>query len=411
MFTDDLSPTLPLHRRRPPAVVLGDLTLVRPHGMAGIPVVVATTDPADVTLRSRYVSGHVVLPGFEGADLERSAVALLELGARLADASGGPVPLVYGTDRHLELLYRYRHELARYYLFLLNDVELGWALHDKARFAALCAARGVLAPKTADPGYDPAGALAALREPLVVKPKCKASWAELKAELFGGEGKARAFATRDELLAHPGFVKHARSLLVQEQVDCDTADLCSFHGFADARGRLLASFGGRKVRTFPEFAGESSLIELTDDPAVERAGRDAARALGLKGPFKIDLARDRASGRYYTLEVNARYTLWNYLGAVHGVNLPAVAYAYLVDGRAPVAPPPYAPRYRWLNFYRDAKAFRERHPRGRLGAAEWASSVAPGHLIYELFAWTDPAPFLHWAGRLVATRTRRAAGA
>ncbi|HEU4404484.1 MAG TPA: hypothetical protein VFS43_04245 [Polyangiaceae bacterium] len=350
--------------RRPPAVVLGDLTLVRPHGMAGIPVVVGTTDPADVTLRSRYVSGHVVLPGFGPAGLERSALALLELGARLADAYGGRVPLVYGTDLHLELLYRYRGELARYYLFLLNDERLGWALHDKAQFAALCAARGVLTPKTVEPGAEPARALSGLREPLVVKPKCKATWAELKAELFDGAGKARAFATRGELLAHPGFVRHARSLLVQEQVVVETAGLCSFHGFADAEGRLLASFCGRKVGTFPEFAGESSLVELTSDPAVDHAGRAAAAALGLKGPFKIDLALDRASGRYYTLEVNARYTLWNYLGAVHGVNLPAVAYAYLVDGRAPSAAPSYAPTFGWLSFYRDAMAFRERRPRG-----------------------------------------------
>ncbi|HEU4407992.1 MAG TPA: hypothetical protein VFS43_22210 [Polyangiaceae bacterium] len=402
---------MPLRRRRPPALVLGDLTLVRPHGMAGIPVVVGTTDPDDVTLRSRYVSGHVVLPGFEGAGLERSAVALLEVGARLADASGGRVPLVYGTDRHLELLYRYRRELARYYLFLLNDDELGWALHDKARFAALCEARGVLAPKTVEPGAEPARALAGLAGPVVVKPRCKASWAVLKAELFGGAGKARAFASPEELLAHPGFRKHAAALLVQERVDCDTAGLCSFHGFADAEGRLLASFCGRKVRTYPAFAGESSLIELTDDPAVDRAGRAAAGALGLKGPFKIDLARDRASGRYYTLEVNARYTLWNYLGAAHGVNLPAIAYAYLVEGRAPAAPPAYAPTYRWLNFYRDARAFREGGRRGWRAAAAWASSLSPRRLVYELFAWTDPAPFLHWAGRAAARKALRRAWA
>lgn len=406
MSPNVLSMKLP-RQHRPPALVLGDLTLVRPHGMAGIPVIVGTTDPYDVTLHSRYVSGHVVLPGFEGPDIERSAVALLELGARLADASGGRVPLVYGTDQQLELLYRYRNELARYYLFLLNDERLGWALHDKARFAALCGERGVLTPKTADPGDDAAGALAGLRSPLVVKPKCKAHWAELKAELFGGEAKARAFATRAELLAHPAFARHARALLVQELVDCDTGGLCSFHGFADAEGKVLASFAGRKVRTFPEFAGESSLIELTDDPAVVSAGRAAAEALGLRGPFKIDLAFDRASGRYYTLEVNARYTLWNYLGAVHGVNLPAIAYEYLVEGQPPAALPTYAPTYRWLNFYRDAQAFREARPRGRLAAAAWASSLSPRRLVYELFAWTDPEPFLRWAGRAVARKALR----
>src|SRR6188474_2813924 len=40
-----------------PAVVLGDLTLVRPVGWAGIPVVAVSPQPDDVAFRSRYVDG------------------------------------------------------------------------------------------------------------------------------------------------------------------------------------------------------------------------------------------------------------------------------------------------------------------------------------------------------------------
>jgi D-aspartate ligase len=174
--------------------------------------------------------------------------------------------------------------------------------------------------------------------------------------------------------------------------------LCSFHGFAAPDRRLLAWFCGRKLRTYPAVAGESALLELVRDPALEAAGRDVATRLGLRGPFKIDLLRDEHSGRIYTLEVNARFNLWHHLGAAHGVNLPLVAYQLLVDGLEPTAPPLYQPRAQWLNFYRDFQAFRADPA---LGIGTWLRSVLGLRTLHEIFAWSDPLPFLTWAGRVL----------
>ncbi len=108
--------------------------------------------------------------------------------------------------------------------------------------------------------------------------------------------------------------------------------------------------------------------------------------MGSRGPFKIDLVRDARSGALYTLEVNARYTLWNHVGAAAGVNLPRVAYDYLVEGRRPPAPPRAAPSYRWLDLYRALP----RVP----GAAQqrilagWLGTVAGARTVYDAFAWT-----------------------
>jgi predicted ATP-grasp superfamily ATP-dependent carboligase len=197
-------------------------------------------------------------------------------------------------------------------------------------------------------------------------------------------------------------------LLVQEHLGGNVSDLYSFHGFVDESGRLLGSFVGHKIRTYPDFAGESSFIELADAPEVARHGHDVVSRLGLKGPFKIDVIRDERTGRFVTLEINARFNLWHYLGALHGVNLPAIAYDYLVEHRVPEPPAiPSAPRYRWLNFYRDYLAFREKHARGALGVREWVASIAPGRKLYEAFAWEDPMPFVHWAGAFVLAKVTR----
>jgi D-aspartate ligase len=386
---------------RPPALVLGDITLVRPHGMVGTPVIVATTDPADEVLCSRHVSAACLVPGFEAASRDASAAILLRLGERLHAALGRRIPLFYGTDSQLELIYRHRRALAQHFLFLLNDEDVCWSLLDKERFSGLCEARGVLAPRTLRPGGD----LAGLREPLLVKPRRKSAWAEIQHELFGGAGKARLFNTRAELLAHPHFARLEQDLIIQEHIPGGVVDLVSFHGFADERRELLAWFCGRKLRTYPAFAGESAVVEVTGDEAVAAAGREVAGKLGLKGPFKIDLLRDARSGALYTLEVNARYTLWNHVGAAAGVNLPRVAYDYLVEGRRPAAPPRAAPGYRWLDVYRVYRAFREQRDGASLAA--WIGSVAGAHTIYDTFAWDDPRPFARWASSFLIRKVAR----
>ncbi|WP_197041149.1 carboxylate--amine ligase [Chondromyces apiculatus] len=366
--------------------------------MAGIPVILATRDPDDISRHSRYVQATTVLP----AERDQGAAALIALGDRLCAALGRRALLVYGSDKDLDLIYHHRKELADRFLFVLNDEELAWSLLDKERFSRLCVAAGVRAPRTLDPSED-LSALASMREPLLIKPRRKTAWKDIQRELFGGHAKARVFATRRDLLDHPSFARLRGELLIQEHIEGATSDLLSFHGFADTDGNLLASFCGRKVRTFPAFAGESSLIEVAHDDEVDAMGKDVTARLGLKGPFKIDLIRDAHTGMLYVLEINARYTLWHYVGAASGVNLPVIAYDLLVHGRRPETSLRPEARRRWLNFYRDWLAFREQRDEGlTLGA--WLLSVARPGTVYEAFAWRDPAPFARWASSAVARK-------
>jgi predicted ATP-grasp superfamily ATP-dependent carboligase len=387
-----------------PVVVLGDLTLVRPLGAARIPVVLAALGADDVTRHSRYVQHHLEVPGFEPEHADASAARLCALGARLHALLGRKVPLFYNSDRHLEMLYRHRAAFSESFLLPLNDEPLAGALHDKARFYPLCEAHGVLVPRTLQSADEIEASLQALREPLLVKPKRKTAWRPLQRALLGGDGKARVFATRAALRAHPEFARFQDEIIVQECIAGDVGSLYSFHGYVSTAGRLLAAYGGRKIRTWPMFAGESCFIELVKFPALEAAGREVIERLGLRGPFKIDFIRDAVTGRFYTLEINARFNLWNQLGAAHGINLPALAYDSMVHGREPTQSPDYTPRYRWLDAYRDYLTFREEHQRGALGWSEWLSSLASPRIVYETFAWRDPLPFVQWATAFVRER-------
>lgn len=383
-------------------MVIGDLTLIRPLGWTGVPIVAVSADPRDPSFRSRHVQERVVVPGFGRAAQDHTAVALERLGRRLRAAAGARAPLFYGSDSHLDLMYRHRERLEHWFQFLVNPEPLAWALLDKHGFASACRGAGVEVPATVTPGVDGDDALDRLRGPLLVKPRTKVAWKPIREALFDGRGKARAFPSARLLRHHPGFAAVRELIVVQELLDLETGGLVSFHGFADEDGRLLAWFCGRKIRTYPRVAGESALVEMVEDTEVEAAGSDVARRLGVRGPFKIDLARDRRSGHLVTLEVNARFTLWNHLGAAAGVNLPRVAYDWLVHRRAPSAPPAITPGVRWSSLGRDVRGVRD-DPGGPLVAwARWARSmVKPGAAtVHEVFDWRDPMPALVLARQL-----------
>lgn len=383
--------------REVPAVVFGDMALVRPLARAGIPAILASTDRKDLARHSRHVIDFWPLPGLEGSAAADSARLLVQRAAPYLDRYGTRLPLLYGSDESQSFVYAQREPLNAAFALLLQDDTLGEALLDKWRFAALAAARGLLTPRTLTTVEDIARHLDELQPPLLIKPRRKVDWAQMQRLLFAGNGKARTFADADALRADPIYQRHHDALVVQEYIPGGEERLFSFHGFATAESELLAWFCGRKVRTYPRTIGESALIELIERPELAELGRALVARLGLRGPFKIDLVQDTRNDAYYTLEVNARYSLWHYLGAVHGVNLPAIAQRYLTRGARPSGSPRAVPHRRWVSAYRDYKAFRELQASGELSATQWLGSLLERPLIFEAFAWDDPLPAVAWA--------------
>lgn len=395
-------------RDRPPAVLLGGISLVRSLGLARIPAIVATSDPGEPALASRYCSARLLLPSMK----EPHAVVdqLVALGEELSARLGRRVPLMYGSDDALELIYAHRERLQRYFLFLLSDRRVASSLIAKDRFQKLAEARGLPVPASLRWEGTDAGSLRAHAGPVLVKPRIKVDWHHtiLCQRLFGGDGKARVFASGAEAADHPDVALFHGQLTFQQYIPGGDTDLWSYHGFADARGEVLASFVGRKVRTFPTLTGESAYIEMARDDALSALGREVARRCPLRGVFKMDFKRDPRDGRWYLLEINARYNLWHYMAARNGVNLMAAAYDHLVHRKSP-ASQDYAARYRWLNLELDFKAYREMAARGELTFAAWAGSILRSRNVYSLFSWRDPAPWLRFWGSRVSRRLGRAA--
>lgn len=390
------------HPERPPVLLLGGLNLVRALGLGGVPAIVASPRPDWPASTSRFAHGSLLLPALERH--EAVLETLLAAGKRLAGALGRRVPLFYGTDDYLSLILQNHEALAEYFTLILNERDVGQALLDKERFEAFCRSRELPVPRTLDWNE-----LGSWYGPVLVKPKVKIGYGDsaIFHRLFSGAGKARVFSSGPELAALPLAQQLRDDLLVQEYVRGDDRNLWSFHGYADEDGKLLASFIGRKIRTWPPLTGESSFLELAHDSAFGFVGKHVAARVPLRGVFKIDFKQDAVTGAWRVLEINARFNLWHYLGARNGINLPRVAYDYLVQGvRSGAAD--YRTTHRWLSLRNDHRAYRRMAARGELGAWGWLRSLLEAPKVYDVFSWSDPKPFLrHWTVKLRSAFTRR----
>lgn len=379
---------------RPPVVLLGGLGQIWSLALAAIPVVLATADPYDPAAASRYLSGryHLPAPGDEPATI----AALTALGIQVRRATGKKAPLFCGNDRDLKLTYTHREQLAENFLLFDNPPEVGLALLNKEKFQALARAHDLPIPRVYSAIGNGADAVCTAPGAVIVKPRSKSEWRRTPAlhALFPDSAKAKIYASGADLQADPDLVGVRTQVLIQDYIPGDDDRIYSFHGLADD-GDMLSWFVGRKIRTFPKSTGESAFIELITDDALAAVGKDIARRLNLRGVFKMDFKRGARDGKFYLLEINARFSLWHHLGAVNGINMPAAVYAYLVDGVRPV-PSTYTTRYRWQNFGYDLSAYRELRALHEITLWHWLRSLLQTRRLHDYFSWKDPAPFMRW---------------
>ncbi len=377
----------------PGAVLHGDVNMLRCFAGAGVRTVVLASSPDSPSFYSRHCGQRRLIADC-GVDPEGALADLRALGRLLP---GRPV-LYYGDDAMLLLVSRNREELGERFRFRLPDAPLVEALVDKLRFAALARELALPVPRTvASAEHRTAAEIArVLPAPWILKPFCHLGWRTSAAVLGLGVGPVKALhagdlAELERMLAR--IESFSSDFVVQERIPGGEEQVYSFHAYLDGQRRALGHYVGRKIRTYPRSAGVSTYLELCDEPELTRLGLDVLARLGLEGVVKLDFKRDPRTGRFYLLEVNPRFSLWNHLGAASGVNLPLLAYRDLAGLPAPAA---QAARtgVRWLSLADDARTFvRSFAPAGELSLWGWLASLR-GPKVYDVFAWDDPSPFV-----------------
>ena len=331
------------------AVVMGDIDLVWALALAGVKTALYA-EPRDAARLSRHVVKRLDWsdPWRQSGEVART---LLDFAAEGQEA---PV-LMPQSDGDLVAVSREREHLAPACRFVLADAALVERLVDKERFAALASELELPVPRSTR--VDPARHSVAdigLRFPLLVKPVVRdyARWSRV-------EDAAKAVDAPDEAALErlwPLLADLGAEVIVQELVPGPESAIESYHAYVDARGDAVAEFTGKKIRTRPSRFGHTTALEITREDDVAGLGREILASIGLEGVAKVDFKRG-PGGRLHLLEVNPRFNLWHYPGALAGVNLPALVHADLTgQGRPPVTP--VRPGVRWCRPIGDVRAAR-----------------------------------------------------
>lgn len=375
------------------AVLCGDLNMLRCFTGLGIPTFVVSSNPDDFTFHSRYCHQKRVIADPQ-IEPDKTVQDLVELGQMFRER---PV-LLYSNDTMLLLISRNREFLGKYYRFLLPERDLIENLVDKTRFASLADSLGFPVPKTILSRQIRAAEEAKeyISLPCILKPNFHIGWFESRLILEEGGKPQKVLRANnfDELNDRYNKMKQfTDDFIIQEYIPGGADSIYSFHAYFDRHSEALAYYVGRKIRTYPKDSGKSTYLELVKEPEVVRLGVDILNRLKFVGSAKIDFKKDVETNRFYVLEINPRFTLWNYLGAVCGVNLPYVAYLDLV-GETCKPQKDYRTGIKWLSFGNDLRAFiRDYRRNGDLSWGRWLRSYG-SQKIYDTFSWRDPYPFV-----------------
>ena len=370
------------------------MDLVRPLGLAGIRCAVVT-QPGSPSVYSRFTRAALYWK-----DLSEATEELVDALLRFGAAQPEPPVLFYTEDSHLLLVSRYRDRLKAVFRFVVGDEQLVEDLVDKARFQALAERLRLPVPATrrictigrsSPPSVD-------LNFPVIIKPRTRdgawgAVWAKRKAL------QVDTPAAMGELW--PRLAASGTELLAQELIPGPESRIESYHVYVDEHGAIVGEFTGRKIRTKPRAFGFSTALEITEKADVTNHGRALVRRLNLRGVAKVDFKRG-PDDKLHILEINPRFNLWHHLGAVSGVNLPAIVYADAVGRPRPIARGARAGA-RWCLMWEDISAARAYE----IPLAAWL----PWALRCEAksaVAWDDPMPVLHGAWSLWRSRMRAA---
>jgi predicted ATP-grasp superfamily ATP-dependent carboligase len=374
---------------------MGGFDVLRPLQLARVRCALFAP-PHEPSRRSRHV--EAALPYADPVRDPESVVAGL-----LAYAGTQPEkPVLYpANDAVILLASRARERLGTAFRLPLAAPDLVEDLLHKDRFAERAERAGLPVPASrrlrVDGGPPPSDL--DLRYPLVLKPVVRGKpWRHEHSD-----AKALLAADARELASRWAQLAAGAEVLVQEAIPGPESRIESYHAYVDADGRIAGEFTGRKIRTYPERFGESTAVEITDEADVARVGRDVLERLGLRGVAKCDFKR-APDGSLALLEINPRFNLWHFPGALAGVNLPALAHAAATGERRDAATPPRArPGVRWCDPLVDPLAARA----AGLGLGRWARWMA-GCEAKSGFAWDDPLPLLDRTfGRGVGPQLRR----
>ena len=306
-----------------PAIVTGGginaLGVVRSLGQLGIPVIVLDTNSRSPAMRSRWGQPQLV-PSLEG---EAFMSSLTQLASNLGTAT----ILFLTEEKTVVTVSQLRHLLPDSMKIRLPDhVRLMQLMH-KQGFQELADSISAPVPRTVRLlGIQDLSKLDILKFPCVLKPS------EKNYEYGARFKKAYKVSSPDETaIIYREIEPILADMVVQEWIEGKDSDIYFCMQYIGADGEVLASFPGRKIRSWPPRIGGTASCtsawehkkELTD------LTLNFFHAVGFTGMGSMEYKRDARDGRFYMVEPTvARTDFQEEVATINGCNLPLACYCH-----------------------------------------------------------------------------------
>jgi len=275
------------------------LGIIRSLGRVGIPVFAVQRQSCIPSGVSRYLAGRFL---WRTAALDSSR--FLEGMARIGKILDRPTILVAADDLSALLIAEHADELAAQFIFARPPASLPRTLANKRCLYELCHRLGIACPHTVFPQTreELPDLAAQFQFPVVVK--ATEPWL-----LPRGIKSTAIVSGRQELIRYyDNFWRQAptTNLMIQEMIPADCSEDWFVHGYCDDQANPTAIFTGVKLRSYPAFAGPTTLGRAVGNDALQQQAINLFSAIGYRGIMDLDYRLDRRNGRYNLLDFNPR---------------------------------------------------------------------------------------------------------
>ena len=300
-----MSDFLPADRSTPAVVVKfdpnvmhhGGLGAIRSLGRLGVPIYSVHEGPWAPAATSRYLHGRLFWQ-MPPADAERVCTGLLQLARRI----GRPAVLIPTDDAGAIFLAEHGSGLRDAFLFPDPPADLPRRLAGKYSLYQLCRELGVPTPWTVLPASINEAREFAASAGFPVLAKLTMPWHQ------GGELRSTAII-RSAAELEAGYRAGERAgagLMLQEHIPGGPGRDWFFHGYCGTAQVCSPAFTGIKDRSYPAYAGLTSLGHSAPNPPLRAQITRMLGRLSYRGIMDLDLRYDSRDGQYKLLDFNPR---------------------------------------------------------------------------------------------------------
>jgi D-aspartate ligase len=363
----------------------GTLGIIRSLGRLGIPVFAVQRYPSLPSGASRYLTGRFLW----GAD-GRNADQFLEGMARIGKILDRPTILVPADDFSAILIAENADALAPWFMFVRQPRTLPRTLANKRRLYHLSKELGVSCPPTVFPQTREELRDVAEHMQFPVFAKVTEPWLLPK----GFKSVAILSQRQDLIEYYDNFSQQhpITTLMIQEMISATGSEDWIVHGYCDSQSKPIVLFTGVKLRSYPVFAGPTTLARSVRNDPLQRQAIELFSAIGYRGIMDLDFRLDGRNGCFNLLDFNPRVgAQFRLFSTDHGIDVVRALHLDLT-GRPAVEGQPVEGRI-FMQDIQDLIASYACYRRGSLTVTDWLRSLR-GVTERAWYAADDPFPFV-----------------